>query len=285
MKNLAWIVLFSFSFLNCIAQNQNLSANEYEADQLAKEAAAMVLYHIGLPQNFSIVQKDVPNVVAYTKGSKRYIGYNPNFILRLRNQAQTDWSAYSVLAHEIGHHLAGHTVKPGKTNPGYELEADHFSGYILHLMGATLEEAQSALRNLRQIDGVADTILHPMIESRIQALTEGWMQSAGLRKLKMNERHQARTDYLTQHKIIYRFQFKGDENVYYLNKEDQLIWFSSLGSPLVVGKKEASEAKGYLWMITMQDESYGVDKRGNIWAETNLGLKLKAGKLSELASN
>lgn len=87
---------------------------EYEAEQIVKEATTNILNYIGLPPDFKVVQLDVPNVIAYTKHGNRYISYNPQFIQRLRIQTETDWSAYSVLAHEIGHHLAGHTEKMGK---------------------------------------------------------------------------------------------------------------------------------------------------------------------------
>ena len=37
----------------------------------------------------------------------------------------------TLLAHEVGHHLNGHTIHRGGSTPELELEADEFAGFIL----------------------------------------------------------------------------------------------------------------------------------------------------------
>ena len=221
---------------------------------------------------------DVPNVIAYTKHGNRYISYNPQFIQRLRIQTETDWSAYSVLAHEIGHHLAGHTEKNGKTNPGNELVADHFSGFILQRMGATLEQAESALLNLEKIGGITDTVHHPPVKSRITSLAEGWMQAASLNlNHKVLEKNYNPEDPKT--KYLFKCTFNGDENVYYINEQDQVFWFNDRGRPIEIGQKLESETTNFAWNIRYGRSIYGVDAKGVIWSNTNFSSSFKVGKI------
>ncbi|MGV8932535.1 MAG: hypothetical protein ACOH1R_10565 [Luteimonas sp.] len=49
------------------------------------------------------------------------------------------------MAHEIGHHLSGHTITEGHSRPEIELEADKFSGYVLYKMGAPLADSTQAI--------------------------------------------------------------------------------------------------------------------------------------------
>jgi len=97
--------------------------------------------YTGLLSNFIIKTADVPNAKASISGSTRYVLYNQLFMKRVKQQTNTDWAAISILAHEIGHHLSGHTLDDQGTRPNKELEADRFSGFVLAKMSATLEEA------------------------------------------------------------------------------------------------------------------------------------------------
>ena len=51
-------------------------------------------------------------------------------------------------ASSFGHHLGGHTLVPGGSQPPIELEADRFSGFVLHKMGADLDQTTQAIRTL-----------------------------------------------------------------------------------------------------------------------------------------
>ncbi|MEJ7666929.1 MAG: hypothetical protein WKG07_49205 [Hymenobacter sp.] len=44
----------------------------------------------------------------------------------------------------MGHHLNGHTLRGGGSQPQDELEADEFSGFVLRRLGASLAQAQAA---------------------------------------------------------------------------------------------------------------------------------------------
>src|ERR1700747_1558066 len=63
----------------------------------------------GLSRNFEIRAALVPNAAAVTLGATRYILYNPSFLNEITTTTQDRWAAAGILAHEIGHHLNGHT--------------------------------------------------------------------------------------------------------------------------------------------------------------------------------
>ena len=83
----------------------------------------------------------------------------------------------AVLAHEIGHHLQGHTLKAGGSDPQRELEADEFSGFVMYQMGASLKEAQSAIWRLTTD---YDTGSHPPRSKRLNAIKKGYHDAKDL---------------------------------------------------------------------------------------------------------
>jgi|SRR6476661_1149274 len=141
------------------------------AAPIALNRVSDILNTVGLKKNFSVLAASVDNAGAIIKGSSRYILYNPYFMAKVDNASQTDWSSYSILAHEIGHHLNGHTIQAGGSSYNAELEADEFSGFVLRKLGATLGEAQSAIAMLATNEG-SDT--HPGRAPRLNAIAAGW---------------------------------------------------------------------------------------------------------------
>ena len=79
---------------------------------------------------------------------KRYIIYNSNFMKIANEISNNSWSSISILAHEIGHHLQGHTLNNNGSRPAIELEADKFSGFVLGAVTAG-RSTGSHLDNLR----------------------------------------------------------------------------------------------------------------------------------------
>lgn len=153
----------------------------FTSDQAANEALNNIVKHTGLPINFKLMAGNVPNAAAVikcdqaTKDCQRYIVYNQDFMLRVKQQTKTDWAAVSILAHEIGHHLSGHTLLSGGSRPQLELEADKFSGFVLYNMGASLDEAQIAINTFV---GETQSTTHPGRSARIAAITNGWIQAS-----------------------------------------------------------------------------------------------------------
>ena len=146
----------------------------------ADESVTKIVSYTGLVQNFQITENPgIPTARAYIKKKQRYIEYNPQFMLRVKDRTKSDWGSISVLAHEIGHHLSGHTLAKRKNNTHdenrqEELDADRFSGFILYKMGATLDEAKLALTTV-ELKSNPET--HPQKTERLIAITLGWLDA------------------------------------------------------------------------------------------------------------
>jgi tetratricopeptide (TPR) repeat protein len=80
-------------------------------------------------------------------------------------------ASVSIFAHEIGHHLCGHTLDVLGSRPDKELEADRFSGFVMYKLGATLEQAQAAMVALGNPSYVST---HPPLVNRLAAIRNGW---------------------------------------------------------------------------------------------------------------
>lgn len=144
-----------------------------------EETIGKIMEFTGLPQNFQLEEVSWGNAAAFieysTRGSiNRKICYKPDFFLKLNDSTGNYWASISILAHEIGHHLAGHT-EVTEADYTFELEADKFSGFILNRMGATNEDAKTAvetvLKNkITKVKGLGR-------EERLDAIINGWAQS------------------------------------------------------------------------------------------------------------
>jgi Zn-dependent protease with chaperone function len=145
-----------------------------EPSPAALEIVAQILSYTGLPQTFDVFSANIYNAAALMANGKRVILYDPQLIADIENITDHDWPAVSILAHEIGHHLAGHTLAEAY-NREFELEADYFSGYILYKMGATLDESQAVMTLLRDHPNMTD---HPPQSERLAAIENGWQEAA-----------------------------------------------------------------------------------------------------------
>ena len=149
----------------------------FESDQEAQSIVADIMRTSILPQNFSIKAANVPNAAAVIRDAKRLILYNQSFVRDINREAGTDWAAKSILAHEIGHHLAGHTLDTVGSRPDTELQADKFSGGTLYRLRATLEEAKSAMQIAGDSRGSST---HPPKSARLAAIHNGWIAAQEL---------------------------------------------------------------------------------------------------------
>lgn len=141
------------------------------ADEAATEVIGSILVVVGLRSNFEIRSANVPNAAAVIFKNKRYILYNPKFMSRINQASGTNWAGISILAHEIGHHLNGHTLQKGGSRPDLELEADEFSGFVLNKLGADKTNAQAAM-NVAASQKSSHT--HPARKDRLVAIAGGW---------------------------------------------------------------------------------------------------------------
>jgi len=149
----------------------------FASDDEAKRTLRRIMKYTGLPSNFTIKAANVPNAAAVVRGNERFILYNQYFMEQVKKSTYTDWSAVSILAHEIGHHLSGHTLDHVGSRPDKELEADKFSGFVLYKMGATLNEARAAMEKIGSDKG---SYTHPAKSARLAAITNGWFAAKEL---------------------------------------------------------------------------------------------------------
>jgi len=145
--------------------------SEYSERASASGAVKEILDAAGLSPNFVVRANGVPNAAALVRGSTRFIEFNPSFIHQLKSSSGTNWAVYSVLAHEIGHHLQGHTLSNTGSRPNIELEADEYSGFILASMGAKKDEALVAMKVFGSDRGSST---HPAKSQRLAAISKGW---------------------------------------------------------------------------------------------------------------
>lgn len=144
-----------------------------------RDMIEQVMAFTGLPQNFDVTEAEVPNAAAailldQQQLPHRVIAFNPRFIELVRRETGGNpWSAVSIMAHEAGHHLAGHTIQPGGSQPPIELEADKFSGFVLYKMGASREDALKAINTLVP-EAVPGDSTHPGRSQRAAAVDDGW---------------------------------------------------------------------------------------------------------------
>ncbi len=158
----------------------NTSALSDKVPTDCRDMVEQIMKFTGLPQNFDVVEGNVPNaaamiVIGKDKLPHRVIAFNNGFMDQVRRATNNnDWAPVSIMAHEIGHHLSGHTITPGGSQPAIELEADKFSGFVLYKMGAQLADAQKALITLVP---EADGPTHPGRGKRVAAIQDGWKQA------------------------------------------------------------------------------------------------------------
>ena len=132
---------------------------------------------VGLKARFELrATREVDNAAAVVYDGQRYLLYNPDFLNAVNRAGHTDWAGISILAHEMGHHLNGHTLRPGGSQPADELEADEFSGFVLRKLGANLAQAQAALATVADDQGSAT---HPGRGPRLTAISQGWQRANG----------------------------------------------------------------------------------------------------------
>lgn len=184
---LIFISLFTMSFAqqrihidhSCSFVGQLTESDIYgfSSGEEAETSLKRIMKYTGLPANFTIKAANVPNAAAVVYGTERYILYNQYFMERVKQSTYTDWSAISILAHEIGHHLSGHTLTNTGSRPDKELEADKFSGFVLYKMGASLKEARVAMEKIGSERG---STTHPAKSARLAAITNGWLSAKEL---------------------------------------------------------------------------------------------------------
>lgn len=163
-------------FIGCGYENANSSNSIkiYTPGKREVDQINVILKFTGLNSNYSIYAADIKNAMAVIIKKKRYILYDPRLLSYTDNTSGSFWSSMSILAHEIGHHLSGHTLNNGSDSHRDELEADKFSGFVLYKMGASLAQAKAAINLL---GSQSDSESHPGKQKRFYAIEKGWNEA------------------------------------------------------------------------------------------------------------
>jgi len=151
-----------------------------EADRIVQEICDAQ----GLAKNFIVKSANVPNALATIESDgRRVILYSTLFLEKFKADSRTRWAAYSVLAHEIGHHLNGHRFdeQDPERRKAMELEADKFSGSALRMLNAGLDESKAGIEQFAE---ETETAKYPPGSARREAVASGWKkQDEHLRKV------------------------------------------------------------------------------------------------------
>lgn len=143
----------------------------------ARETMERVVGDIGAADHYRIIADKsgkTHNAVATIINGERVIRYNPGWVRRQNQQADTFWFFRLVVAHEVGHHL-GHHLFRSDSDREDEIEADFFAGAALYRMGASFEETIAGpVANA----AIPLSITHPSGRERIIYVALGWQTAA-----------------------------------------------------------------------------------------------------------
>ena len=137
-----------------------------------------ILKTISLDKKSFFLKKcaNINNAYAYCSvDGTRYIVIDESWLNQINNR---NWFIIGVLAHEIGHHLNGHTINSKILNLSerrqQELEADRFSGSILKNLGASQIEATAWVNTIIPFEESDEHSTHPSKSKRISAIKAGY---------------------------------------------------------------------------------------------------------------
>ena len=183
---------------------QGSIGNDFTNDRDADIALEKILSVIGASKRFILQPcSDINNAVATSYKGLRYILYDKSFMSTIANNS-TAWSQLFILAHEVGHHINGHSIdillaaadvvepKTLSAKRQQELESDEFAGFILAKLGATLEQTSGAIKLLAS--NKDDTYSsHPTKAKRLNAIKIGFNKALGKEQVVYEEKSNLNT--------------------------------------------------------------------------------------------
>ena len=259
----------------------NNSVYGFSSSQEADNIIERILSNVGLKKNFQINAANVPNAAAVINGSTRYILYSQSFIGQVNSMTNSRWASISILAHEIGHHLNGHTLESTGSRPSIELEADEFSGFVLAKMGASLAEAQLAMNTIASENSASST--HPVKSARLEAIAVGWYKAREGSNGNGNSTQSSNPPTIPVNPgntvtYVSKCLLNGDANAYYVTNTNLILRYNANnGQMAVVGQKQPSTDSRFAWIFASSNVLYGVDRQGAIWWQNAYGQFAKIG--------
>ena len=136
-----------------------------------------ILSTIGASRRFVLMPcENIDNARTDIYKGVRYIFYNEKFMKQVTTYTN-NWSNLAIIAHEVGHHINGHTIIHSslEENKKMELEADEFAGFVMAKLGASLKHATSFTKILPEYDDTYES--HPTRSKRLDAVEKGYTKS------------------------------------------------------------------------------------------------------------
>ena len=169
-----------------------LQTNQFGTDVEAENALDKILNAIGASKRFVLQPcSNINNAVATSYKGIRYILYDRDFMNSVNYG--NNWGNLFVLAHEVGHHINGHSLDlvlyaanaVGQQTLAQsrqdELEADEFAGFILAKLGGPLSAANEVISSFSSNrDDTYST--HPSTSKRLAAAKRGYTKFSGVQK-------------------------------------------------------------------------------------------------------
>lgn len=200
MKKILLLLFFVAHFISVDAYSQEygnsidplrlcvaIQSNNFISDVEAENALDRILSVIGASKRFVLQPCDnINNAVAISYKGVRYILYDKEFMNSI--SSGDNWGNLFILAHEVGHHVNGHSLdlvlyaaeaveaETLASRRQQELEADEFAGFVLGRLGASLSETTTVLNSLaNDRDDTYST--HPSKSRRLIAVNAGYKKS------------------------------------------------------------------------------------------------------------
>jgi tetratricopeptide (TPR) repeat protein len=160
------------NIVDCLIEKPNINILN---DKILK----YITDEIGIAPNFVLKYcANTANAVAVInpfQKNKRYILFDGEYFSRLYNNDK--YSAVFIIAHEVGHHLNGHTIPSTNENildlQKQELESDYFAGFIMFRLGATENDIIKTINKFPEPDN--DFSSHPKNHKRINYALKGFL--------------------------------------------------------------------------------------------------------------
>lgn len=103
------------------------------------------------------------------QGGIKMLVADVDFLEDVNRNSLTQWGAISVLAHEVGHHIAGFGRHEDRLQD--EIDADYWSGWVLMKLGSS---ETAAVKCILKYGSEEDSPSHPNKNSRRNAISAGW---------------------------------------------------------------------------------------------------------------
>jgi hypothetical protein len=165
-----------------------------------------------------------------------------------------------------------------------EAQADRYSGFILEQMGASLDDAQAAVRAIPTDEATAT---HPAKSVRLAAITNGWKSAQELGdKIKTAKGANDKPEEATRQDRVTRIQapkpnsptpdlvaeliIDNDNNRYFLSTGGSILFVTGFpfSKTTTFGRQIPSGNPRWAWCIQTPRGLYLVDSKGVIWAKS-----------------